>query len=1428
MRARLSFTSARLCALLFPVILSPVMLSTIAFAQQSAIPQSPAQQTSPAAPRTLIAQPIDESQLTVLKGNTHPLARPEFDLGTAPATLSMQRMLLVLKRSPEQESALKQLLDDQQDKSSPSYHKWLTPEDFGKQFGPADADIQTITAWLQAHGFQVGSTKGRTVLEFSGSASQVQEAFHTTIHKYIVNEQQHWANSNDPQIPAALTPLVAGVASLNNFPRKPMSVSAGKFTREKATGKITPIQPEFTFPSFPSICTENNSSNNPCFYGLGPYDFATIYDVLPLWNSGINGTGQTIAIVGETNINIQDVRDFRSLFGLPPNDPQIILNGPDPGIQGDESEADIDVQWSGAVASGATIDFVVSQSTETTAGTDLSAVYIVENNLAPVMSESYGFCELGLGTTGNQFYNALWQQAAAQGITVFISAGDNGAAGCDDFNAQSPAPAQFGLQVSGFASTPYNVAVGGTDFNDFSNPSIYWNTANSSTTQASAKSYIPETTWNDSCTNSIFGTVGFSTNAETNCNDPRLTPSFVVPEGGSGGASNCTTPNGSAPANCSGGYAKPSWQTGTGVPNDGKRDLPDVSLFASNGFLGNFYIICQSDVAGPCSLQYPYSNFLGFGGTSVSSPAFAGIMALVNQQMAAQGLSARQGNANYVLYKLAAQHPTAFHDVTSGTIAMPCLTGTPNCTTTNSADQYGVMTGYSAGVGYDLATGLGSVDAQNLVTNWSTVVSLGSTTVLNTLTPTTITHGQPVSFSVTVTPKTGTGTPTGTVSLLGGPTNSTHGIAGFNLSSGTFSGSTDLLPGGTYSVTAHYPGDATYEASDSSPISVTVNKENSQPQVFLVTFDSNGNIISSNTTTAVYGSPYLLRVNVENSAGQLCSPVASSAATGCPSGQVTLTNNGNPLDLGTYPLNTYGYFEDQLVQLPGGTDSIKAAYAGDSSFAASSVTSPLIILRASTGVNPPYLQNSSVGSPLVASAMVQSLSSGVPPTGTVTFFANGTPLTGTATYQGGNQIGPPAVAWLTVNFTSSTSAFTTPGNYQITATYNGDVNYSTSTSVAASITVLYPTPNVIVTPAQQTISYGNKATITALVDTTNKSTYPTGTVTFVDPYTGATVAGPTQCTNAKDANGNFACQAAATFTVTSSDPVSSNYSGDANYPLSNTWAFINMPDFSILPQSGVSITAGQSQSTTITFQSTNGLSGTLSNLACSGLPAESTCTFSPQQVTLPSNGNVSTTLTITTTAIGQSSQRAGFSDRRASRWGISEAMLLLAACFLGIPLTRRRGRISVLLGLVALFIVLPGCGGGSGVGGGGGGGGGTPNPVPSISSLSPTQIAAGSQIQNLYINGSNFIGTSTVTYNGTLHNSSLQSTTQLQIALGPADVATTGQFPVVVTNPSPGGGSSAPVNFSIMTGTPTGTFYITLTATTGPLTHTTTLFMSVQ
>jgi subtilase family serine protease len=664
-----------------------------------------------------IAGPINSANRVVIRGNVHPYARPQYDRGLVADSLSMTHMLLVLKRSPEQEASLSTLLSQQQNPSSPQYHQWLTPAQFGRLYGPADTDIMAITDWLASQGFTVNAVSpGRTVVDFSGTAGQVRAAFGTQIHRYVVNGQEHWANASDPQIPAALAPVVAGINSLHNFPLRPLHRVIGTFSKSRTTGEVKPLTPSFTFPGCGASCN-----------ALGPNDFAAIYNVLPLWNAGIDGTGQVIAIAQNTNINVQDVHSFRNVFGLPANDPRVIVNGVDPGITdpGAESEADLDVQWAGAVAKNAAIDLVVSASGASD-GVTLSAQYIIDNNFAAIMSVSFGQCELFLGVTGNQQISQLWQQAAAEGITVLVAAGDQGSATCDALNA---AFAVTGLAVNGLASTPYNVAVGGTSFNDIVNPSLYWNSANTSTTQASAKGYIPETTWNDSCTNAQLVLFGFSADGETNCNDPKAQQDgLLTVTGGGGGVSNCIAPTGASPTNCAGAYPKPVWQAGAGVPNDAARDVPDVSLF-SGGRLGTtFYVVCQADLdpgGASCNLNSPFLDFQAIIGTSASTPAFAGMMAMVDQKT-----GSRQGNANPALYNLAAGLGAScasaaapagsciFYDVTLGTNAMPCLRGSPACTVSGSADTYGVLTGYAAAANYDLASGLGSVNAANLANSW--------------------------------------------------------------------------------------------------------------------------------------------------------------------------------------------------------------------------------------------------------------------------------------------------------------------------------------------------------------------------------------------------------------------------------------------------------------------------------------------------------------------------------------------------------------------------------------------------------------------------------------------------------------------------------------------------------------------------------------
>jgi subtilase family serine protease len=666
--------------------------------------------------RALITQTVDESKLTVLKGNTHPLARAEFDRGMAPNDMPMERMLLVLKRSPAQEAALEKLLAEQQDRTSPNFHKWLTPEQFGQEFGPSDTDIETITEWLETRGFQVTNVaKGRDVIEFSGTAGQVQAAFHTEIHRYFVNGENHWANASDPQIPSALAPAVAGVATLHDFLKKPQSHNFGIFTKSRATGDVSPLRPALTFPG-------NCGLNGTTCYALGPYDFAQIYNVLPEWNAGssIDGSGQHIGIVGRSDIALADVQNFRSLFGLPAKAPNIIVNGPDPGLgaaNGDEGESDLDVQWAGGVARNATIDFVTSKSAATD-GVDLSAEYIVDNNLDPILSYSYGLCEAQMGSSDLMFHNDLWEKAQAEGITVIVATGDTGATLCENPSnmVTTEQPATTGLAVNGVAATPYDVAVGGTDFDDFNNWAPYWSSNNNSTTEQSAIQYIPEMAYNDSCTNAVLGQDGFSANAEANCNNVTQLAGFIAPFGGGGGASTV--------------YTKPTWQTGPGVPSDGARDLPDLSMYAGDGtMVGSFYVVCEADAGGSCVVSNGSTSFSAVGGTSASTQVFGGVMALVEQKA-----NGRQGLPNANFYALAAAQPTAscnssapplaictFNDVTVGTIAMPCVTGSPNCVTNTNGDANGITSGFNTGVGYDEATGLGSVNVANLVnaTGWT-------------------------------------------------------------------------------------------------------------------------------------------------------------------------------------------------------------------------------------------------------------------------------------------------------------------------------------------------------------------------------------------------------------------------------------------------------------------------------------------------------------------------------------------------------------------------------------------------------------------------------------------------------------------------------------------------------------------------------------
>lgn len=956
---------------LLPLFL-PVISGALLFGQQSRLQQSPAiGQESFTTARQLITEPLDESRLAVLKGNTHLLARPEFDLGTAPATLPMQRMLLVLKRSQEQEFALRKLLDDQHDKASPNYHKWLTPDEFGKQFGPSDSDMQTITAWLQSHGFQVGSSKGRSVLEFSGSASQVQAAFHTTVHKYLVKEEQHWANANDPQIPAALTPAVAGVATLHNFLKKPQI----RLGEQAAAAKIIPgKKPQVTFPA---------QNNQPITYALAPQDYAVIYNINPTYQSGLNGSGVTIGVVGRSNLynGGQDVSDFRNnAFSLCCGNFNIVLNGPDPGDLGggEEGEATLDTIWSGAIAPSATVDLMVSASTNTTDGVDLSEAYIVENNLASIMTESFGSCELYATDSQLAFSYALAEQAAAQGITYMVSTGDNGAEGCDD---PSIAPAQNPISVNLLASTPFNIGVGGTMFNENGQDSKYW--GSQPPVAESAISYIPEDVWNESGANAGLWS-------------------------SSGGASAGNLQAGGT----TGGVAKPSWQSGVvGIPADNVRDLPDISLTAAGH---DPYLLCLEGSCVPNSQGNFYVYFAS--GTSAAAPSFAGIMALVDQQM-----GARQGQANYVLYRLAAQQSAYPAQCNGSSTTTPLAAGCifNDVTVGNNVVPGELGTQYQATAGYDLTTGLGSVNVANLVTNWNTVTFNATSTVLtlNNSTAVNITHGQSVPLQASVTPNSaGTGTPTGELVLLSSNLASPAALGIFPLSAGQIVSSTSDLPGGNYTVWGHYGGDGTFAPSDSSSTPVTVSSELSTTTLSVLTADANGN--SFNFTGGSFGSFVYLRADI-----------AGKSGFGIPTGSVTFNDNAIPIAGATsLALNSQGNTgtPNGLFNFDTGAHSISASYGGDSSFSPSSTSQPLsfTITPGFYAAIPSSQSSVSISAPGASGATTAIVSSSTGFSGTITLACSGLPVGAACVFTPSSVKAAGVLATTTVGVSVSTTGTT--------------------------------------------------------------------------------------------------------------------------------------------------------------------------------------------------------------------------------------------------------------------------------------------------------------------------------------------------------------------------------------------------------------------
>jgi len=667
-----------------------------------------------------ITQAPNNNDRVTLLGNVSPYAIAANDKGRVDDSTAMNDMQLQLKRPADREQALQTLMQQQLTKGSPNYHKWLTNVELGEQYGPSQLDIDAITSWLKSQGFAVNKVyqNGMTI-DFSGNAGQVRQAFATEIHHLSVNGENHIGNMSDPQIPAALAGVVEGVVSLNDF-------------RPHANYKQ---HVDYTF-----------TSGSSTYQAVTPSDLATIYNLNPLFSNSINGSGETIALIEDTNVyNTADITTFRSTFGLPTANfsqvhPESCTNPGD--VAGNDGEAELDVEYAGAAAPGATLELVSCKDTSTTFGGLVAMEDLLEAGNAPtIWSVSYGECEAENGATQNAAYSSTYESAAAEGISVFVSAGDEGAASCDADESN----ATHGIGVSGFASTPYNVAVGGTDFGDTyaGTSGTYWSSTNSST-YGSALSYIPEIPWNDSCASSLIASKeGYSATYGSSgfCNSTTGKDDFLTTASGSGGPSGCATGKASTSGVVSGtcaGWAKPSWQSGlVGNPADGVRDIPDVSLFAANGVWGHYYVYCYTNTKeGGAACTGAPSGWAGAGGTSFASPIMAGIQALVDQH---NSFTTGAGNPDSVYYSIANTEygssgsstcnssngntvgsSCVFYDITQGDMDVNC-TGTHSCY--KPSGTYGVLStstsaydkAYGTGTGWDFATGIGSVNAYNLV-----------------------------------------------------------------------------------------------------------------------------------------------------------------------------------------------------------------------------------------------------------------------------------------------------------------------------------------------------------------------------------------------------------------------------------------------------------------------------------------------------------------------------------------------------------------------------------------------------------------------------------------------------------------------------------------------------------------------------------------
>jgi hypothetical protein len=1267
-----------------------------------------------------ITSEINNSERAAIQGSHPPMARAQNEAGRVPGQTKLEGMSIVFRRTAVQEADLQVLIAAQQDPASPLYQKWLTPEEFAARFGVADADIAEVQLWLQQNGFSIeGISRSRNSITFSGTVEQAESAFATELHFYNVNDKKEYAPWTDISIPAALSSVVHTVTNLSTF-------------RPRPHVKTSPPQ---------RAPTANFTSSQTGNHFLTPKDIATIYNINAAYNAGYTGVEQSIAIVGQSSIVLTDIEHFQTAAGLAVRDPTLILvpnSGTATVRSGDELESDLDLEYSGAIAKGATIYFVYVGNTGSVWD---SLTYAIQNKIAPVISISYGTCEPTLPASLYSSLNAVLAQAAAQGQTVVAASGDAGSTDCYGEPGLTTAEKEV-LAVDFPASSQYVTGMGGSEFpaaDVATGNTIYWLPASGTDIISSARSYIPEQVWNDDSSTSGLSSDG-------------------------GGTSTFTS--------------RPSWQTGVpGIPPGTNRLIPDLSLTCSPNNAGFLY--CSSDTAtgvtGSCSNGFRDSmntNLTIAGGTSFGAPIFSGMLALILQKLSSPtpGL----GVANTTLYTLAANPTTyasAFHDITSG--SNECTAGATFCSSAGASE-------YPATTGYDEASGLGSVDFYNLLQAWPTS---GSTPVASTTTLSAATTmpasgaNDAITIKVASASSSITATPTGTLTIAvdGAGLNSSLALAS---GSATYTFSSTLI--GSHAITATYSGDSTYSsstgtltltvgttalatttaltaatatpasgASDSIAIKVaSASSSSTTTPTGTLTIAVDGATVTSSlalsagaaaytfsstsagshTVTATYSgdSTYAASIGTLTlivSPAPVATTTTLSAATTTPvagaSDTMTIkvasaSSSNTAIPTGTLSISVDSTIVNSSVALTGssatyafsstiaGSHTITATYSGDSAYAASTGSLTLTVSPAPVATSTTLSAATTTPAPGASDAITikvasASSSSTATPTGTLTIAVDGANVTSSLALSAGSA---------TYTFSS-----TMAGSHTVMATYSGDPPYAPSTGTLTLTVGSTPVATTTtLSAATNTPASGATDAITIKVASASSSstTSPTGTLTIA--VDGTTVNTPLALT-AGSATYTFSSTTAGSHTIMAT------YSGDPIYASSTNTLTLTVASplkSFFLTAANATVLSGTTGTSAVTLTPQNGYTGTVGWTVSSNPTIANAC-FSLPSTTVSSTTPVIATLTIRTSAtacatgalssprgaMAKSVSRGPFASRKdvssVSPWRASQAGLGLAALLVVGLLAFRSRELGTLAGFLFLAVVGLSIGGCAGV-----------------------------------------------------------------------------------------------------------------------------------